>query len=173
MFKKVALAALLAAVATSNVAHAATPITGTFAVTATINSTCSLDTTAAAFNFGVIGATGTLIQNNANSSTIVINCSSGTPYTLTLASAHVTGGSTGFNMLSAVNGTTALSYRLFPNLYSNAPWNSSGASLNANGTGTGAPTNLFVYGEIPVQTPPTGGWPTGGYSDTVTATLTY
>ncbi len=170
MLKKVTLAALTAALLTSG-AEAATQ-TGTFTVSATFNPTCTLDTSQGTYNFGVVGATSSTFQNGNSSGQLIINCSTGTPYSLTMQSSHATGGpiSTGFNMSNAGQ---LMSYRLYPGSFGNAPWDSFGNSTNANGTGTGSDQRIYVLGEIPSQTPSGGVWNTGVFSDTVTATVTY
>lgn len=169
MLKKVALAALMATVAFAS-AEAATQ-TGTFTVSATFNPTCTIDTTSANFNFGSIGGTGSVYRSQTPSS-IGINCSVGTPYAVTLASSNTSGGpvATGFNM---GNAGQLMSYRLYPNLFTNAAWDAAGASANATGAGTGGVVTIGVYGEIPQQTPAGGVWNTGSFTDTVTATITY
>lgn len=170
MFKKVALAALTAALLSSG-AEAATQ-TGTFTVSATFNPTCTLDTSQGAYNFGTIGATSSTFQNQASAGVIVVNCSTGTPYALTMASTNATGGpvATGFNMSNAGQ---LMSYKLYPASFSNAPWDATGVSTNANGTGTGGNQTIYVLGEIPSQVPSGGVWNTGVFTDTVTATITY
>lgn len=170
MLKKVALAALMAAVV-STTAEAATQ-SGTFTVSATLNPTCTIDTTNAAYNFGTIGATNSTYQNPTASGQIAINCSIGTPYTVTLASSHTTGGpvATGFNM---INGAQLMSYKLYPAAFSNAPWDATGVSANAAGTGNAQAQIMYVLGEIPQQTPSGGVWTTGAFTDTVTATVNY
>lgn len=170
MLKKVALAALTAALLTSG-AEAATQ-SGTFTVSATFNPTCTLDTTQGTYNFGTIGATNSTFQNQNSAGLLIINCSTGTPYTLTLASTNATGGpvATGFNMSNAGQ---LMSYKLYPASFANAPWDATGSSTNANGTGTGLNQNLYVLGEIPSQVPAGGVWNTGVFTDTVTATITY
>lgn len=170
MLKKVALAALMAAVA-STTAHAGTQ-TGTFTVSATFNPTCTIDTSQASYNFGTIGATNANYQNQTASGQIVLNCSMGTPYTVTLASSNSTGGpiATGFNM---INGGQLMSYKLYPASFSNAAWDASGVSANASGTGNALAQTIYVLGEIPQQTPSGGIWNTGAFTDTVTATVNY
>lgn len=170
MLKKVALAALTAAVVSSG-AEAATQ-TATFTVSATFNPTCTIDTTNANYNFGTIGATASTFQNQNSAGQIIINCSTGTSYAVTMASAHPSSGpvNTGFNMNNAGQ---LMSYRLYPAAFTNAAWDNTGVSANASGTGNGLNQNLYVLGEIPQQTPSGGVWTTGAFTDTVTATITY
>ena len=171
MFKKVALAALLAAVI-CNTAEAATTTT-TFNVTATFAQTCSVVTTGSV-PFGSFGNLGTVISSSAYA-TLDITCSQGTPYAVTLTSSNP-GGGTNFNM---TNGTNLLAYKLFPSVLPNVTaFDNTGASALAPavGTGTGASAiSLFISGQMQAQTAPGAGWGNGGtaYTDVVTATLTY
>jgi spore coat protein U-like protein len=166
MLKKLALAAVAVALG-AVAAHAATA-TGTFTVTATIAPTCAINSLPA-YTFGTIGGTASLFQN-FTSNTVQLTCSTGVGYAITLASANPAGGGgTGFNM---INGTTKLGYRMYPNSFGNPQWDATvGGTYSAAGTGAIQTINLF--GDIPVQTPPVGGWPAVVYTDTVTMTVTY
>ena len=164
MFKKVALAALMAAIVTSGAQ--ATTVTSSFAVTANLLPTCTIDSVLT-YNFGTIGGTSSLIQN-FTPSPVLVTCSNGLPYSVTLGSANA-GGPTGFQM---VNAGKLMAYSLFANSFGNPQWDATaGGTFSANGAG--AQQNISMYGLIPVQTPPVGGWPTGSYNDTVLMTLTY
>lgn len=167
MLKKLALAA--AAVALGAVAAHAATVTGTFTVQATISPSCSIDSLPN-YNYGTIGGTATLIQN-FTPTTVQVTCSNGTPYAVTLASANnaAFGSAYSFNM---VNGSKALGYRLYFNSFGNPQWDATaGGTYSASGSGTAQ--SISMYGDIPTQTPPVGGWTVGTYADTVTMTLTY
>ncbi len=172
MFKKVALAALLAAVV-STTAEAANPATSSFNVTASFAQTCSVNTTGGV-DFGTFGTTNAAI-NSIAFATLNINCSQGTPYVVKLIST-TPGGATGFNM---VNGLNQLSYKLFPGFQPNVnpAFSSAGLSNIANGTGSAGGTQLLISGEIQSQAAPAGGWGTAGsttpYSDTVSVEVSY
>ena len=166
MLKKLALAA--AAVAMGAVAAHAATATGTFTVQATILPSCTIDTLPN-YNFGNIGGTSSLIRN-LTPTTVQITCSNGTGYGITLSSANAAGGGgTGFNM---VNGADLLGYRLYANSFGNPQWDGT-AGGTFSGSGTGSATAISMYGEIPIQTPPVGGWPNVTYTDVVTMTITY
>ena len=165
MLKKLALAA--AAVALGAVAaHAATAV-GTFTVQATIAPVCTVDTSTANVDFLTIGGTASQIVPAA-STPIIVNCSSGTGYTITMASAHA-GGSTGFQM---INGAKSMAYELFPNSYGNPQWDAT-VGGTYSGAGSGGNQTINLYARIPAQPAPGGVWTTGAYTDTVTMTLTY
>ena len=72
-----------------------------------------------------------------------------------------------------VNGGQLMSYRLYPASVNNAPWDASGQSVAASSTGNAQNQSMIVLGEIPQQNPAGGVWTPGGYTDTVTATVTY
>lgn len=166
MLKKLALAAVAAALG-SGVAFAAT-VTGTFSVQATITPICSIDSLPS-YNFGTIGGTAVTIQNTTPTS-VQINCSNGLPYAVTLASANnaAFGSSYAFNM---TNGSKALGYRLYANAFGTQWDATAGGTYNA--VGNGLAQTISMYGDIPLQTPPAGGWTIGTYNDTVTMTVTY
>lgn len=165
MFKKVALAALVAAVAITTDAHAATVIQS-FQVTATINPSCSLGSLQT-YAFGTIGGTATRFDD-LSPTPVVVTCSVGLPFSITLASLNA-GGATGFQM---INGAQAMAYQLYANNNTLPQWDASAAGT-FTGTGTGAAININMYGSIPLQGAPSGGWNVGSFQDTVTMTVTY
>jgi spore coat protein U-like protein len=168
MFKKVALAALLAAVV-SNSAEAGSA-TGSFNVSATFNPTCSV-ASPRNLDFGTIGGTGVLINPFTAYAQVDITCSQGVAYNVTLTSANPTGGpvATGFNM---INGSEKMSYNLRLNSQSGPYFATDGTQAAANGTAGSSATTMYLYGEIPVQAPVVS-WGTGStvYNDTVQVTI--
>ena len=66
-----------------------------------------------------------------------------------------------------LNGT--LAYSLFSNSAMTTNWGNTVGTDTSAGTGTGAAQTLTVYGKIPAGTAPAA----DGYSDTITATVTY
>jgi len=136
-------------------AMAATATT-TFAVTATVQATCSVAATPLAF--------GTYIPTaaSANTATVTVTCTNTTPYTLGLNAGTATGATV--TNRSMVNGAVLLNYGLFTD---------SGHTTNfatlASANGTGAAVVTTVYGQVPAGqyvAPNT-------YTDTITATVTY
>ncbi len=165
MFKKVALAALMAAVVCSNGAQAGTA-TGTFQVTATINPSCTLGALST-YTFGTIGGTATRFDD-LTSTNVAVTCSVGLPFAITLVSGNP-GGPTGFQML---NGTQAMAYQLYANNNTLPQWDATAPGTYSS-TGTGSAININMFGSIPIQTPSGAGWNTGNFVDTVTMTVTY
>lgn len=166
MIRKLVLAAVAAGV-TVGVAQAAT-VTGNFTVQVTVNPTCAINSLPN-YNFGNIGATASAI--NGSASVVQFTCSNGLPYAVTLVSANPTafGSTYDFNM---INSGQAMGYRLYAGSTSNPAWDTSvGGTYNA--VGSGGPQTLNMFGVIPLQTAPVGGWNLGTYTDTVTMTVTY
>ncbi len=168
MFKKVALAALLAAVVST---HAqAGSATGSFTVSATFNPTCAV-TTSRNLDFGTIGGTAAVISSFSAFATVDIACSQGVAYNVTLASATPAGGpvATGFNM---INGAEKMSYYLHLGAPNGPLFAADGTQIAANGVAGSGTTSLNLFGEIPIQSPVVS-WGTGAtnYADTVQVTV--
>jgi spore coat protein U-like protein len=156
----VAVLGFLALGLTSTPAFATTQTT-TFAVTATVQGTCTIS--AAPLSFGAY--TG-LALPAAN--TITVNCTGGTTYNVGLDKG-VTGASvTTRKMLGTFLGGN-LGYSLSTNATHTTNWGQTVGTDTVAGTGSGAAQTLNVYGLIPAGTTPAA----DGYSDTITATVTY
>jgi spore coat protein U-like protein len=165
--RKFLTATLAAGAMTAGVANAATTTT-TFAVTATVQSTCSATATALPFGNYTPGA-GAL----ANSSTISVKCTKNTPYTVALNAGTTTGGTLGQRLMAS--GANTLQY----NLYTSAALTTvfgDGTGTTGTGAGTGAgvatANNLTVFGQLPDSATNQAAVP-GSYSDTITVTVTY
>ena len=158
----------LAALATLGLATSASAgtATSTFQVTAIINPTCSVVSTTN-LALGTIGGTSTA-YSDFTPSTVTMNCSAGLTYGITLASGNP-GGATNFQM---VNGTSNLAYQLYANSFGNPQWDATAGGTYSS-TGTGVNQAIGVYGKIPAQAAPVGGWTVGTYTDTVTMTVTW
>jgi spore coat protein U-like protein len=150
------LAAAIVAAGLSTAAQAATD-SKNFNVTITITESCDISTGAAtdvdfgtqARSTGPYTATGNLI----------VNCSSGTPYDITLGQ--------GANYSSGrrmANGTNYVPYELYSDSGMSTSW------VSVHGTGTAANQNIPVYGKVLAASTNV---PAGAYTDTVTATITY
>lgn len=129
-----------------------------FDVTIQVLSTCSIS--ASNMTFGSI-TTGTTSNTDAASS-LTVNCSSNTPYTVSLGNGN--NYSAGRRM---TNGEANINYFLYSDSARSTQWNS---TLVKNGTGTGNDQSLDVYGRIPAGQNVAN---TGAYGDTVVATVTY
>lgn len=153
-------AAGVLALGLSTVANAATTTTATFAVTATVQSNCTI--AAAPLAFG----TYTGAVNNA-ASTITATCTNTTPYNVGLNAGTATGATV--TNRSMVNGASLLNYKITSDSGHATNWGNTVGTDTVTGTGSGAAQTLNVYGQIPAAqfvSP-------GSYSDTITATLTY
>ena len=151
----------------SSTAHAALTTTS-FAVTTTVQSTCSATATALAFGGYTPGA-GAL----ANTSTISVKCTKSTPYTVALNAGSTTGGTLVQRLMAS--GTNRLQY----NLYASATYvtilgDGTGSTLLSPGIGAGLATAnaLTVYGQLPDNATNQLAVP-GSYSDTITVTVSY
>jgi spore coat protein U-like protein len=139
----------------------ATTQTTTFAVTASVQGSCTISSTALSFG----AYTGTALPGT---STITVNCTGGTTYNVGL-NAGTSGGTVTTRKMTGqyLNGT--LAYSLFSNSAMTTNWGNTVGTDTSAGTGTGAAQTLTVYGKIPAGTAPAA----DGYSDTITATVTY
>jgi spore coat protein U-like protein len=154
-----AVATALAALSASTVGPVmASTATSNFDVTIQVMATCSIS--ASDMAFGSI-TTGTTSNTDATSS-LTVNCSSGTPYTIALGNGnHYSGGR------RMKSGDANINYFLYSDSARSSQWNS---TLVKTGTGSGGDQSLEVFGRIPAgQSVPF----VGAYSDTVIATVTY
>ena len=150
--------AVLGALALTALPALANSNNASFDVTVQVASTCSINATN--LNFSGI-TTGTTSNTDATSS-ITVNCSTGTPYTIALGNGNNYSG--GRRM---TNGTTNINYYLYSDTGRSTQWNT---ITTQAGTGSGSDQSYTVYGRIPSGQSVLY---TGTYSDTVIATVTY
>lgn len=147
------------------ITDATTTVTTTFTVTATIVPSCLISATNVGFgNYSPSAATAL-----TSTSTVTINCTDGTPFTVALNVGTGGGAFTGRKML---NGSNTLTYNLYTTSGNTAVWgDGTGSTVTVAGTGNGllTPNNLTVYGTIPTGQDV----PTGTYTSTITASVTY
>jgi len=163
--RKILSATLAACVMTAGVAQAGTTTT-TFAVTATVNSTCSTTATALAFPAYTPGG-GAVIQ----SSTVSVKCTKNTPYTVLLNGG--VGGTVAQRLMSA--GANTLQYQLYTTAALASVWgDGTGSSVTQAGTGSGVATanTLTVFGQVPDNAFNQAVVP-AAYTDTITVTVSY
>ncbi|HVN42745.1 MAG TPA: spore coat U domain-containing protein [Steroidobacteraceae bacterium] len=146
-------------------AHAATA-TATFNVTASVANNCTVS--AANLGFGTFTASADV----TNSSTVTMNCTNGTPYTVTLS----TGSSGVFATRTMKSGTNLLNYNLYKDAGLTTIWGDGTSSTATNaGTGSGLSSahqvTYTVYGKLPM----TGNQdaPVGSYTDSITVSVNY
>ncbi len=151
---------LLATAATLSIAapsNAATQST-TFQVTANVAGTCSI--TANPIAFGTYA--GTQVDQ---SSTLAVNCTTGTGYSVTLNNgANATGA-----QRRMINGASFIPYQIYTDNTYATIWNGAVTGPTAGASGNGTNQSYSMYGRAPAGTPGA----SGNYLDTVTATVTY
>jgi spore coat protein U-like protein len=165
--RKFIAATLAAGVMTAGAAQAGTATT-TFAVTATVQSTCAATATALAFPTYTPGG-GAVTQ----SSTVSVKCTKNSPYTVALNGGATTGGTVAQRLMAS--GTNTLQYNLYTtNTYATVWGDGTGSSVTQAGTGAGVATanTLTVYGQLPDSATNQAAVP-ASYTDTVTVTVSY
>jgi spore coat protein U-like protein len=154
-----ATSAILAATQTANLP-----------VTATVSANCAISTAAVAFGAydpAVVNASAALDGQGS----VLVTCTSGASTTVTLGQgSNADTGSTAAVPLRRMKdgGTNFLGYFLYSDTGRTTVWGDTGGTGLPH-TGTGSQATLTVYGRV------TGGQnvPTGNYSDTVVATVTF
>jgi len=149
--------------------QAASPQTANLSVTATVSANCTISTTAVAF--------GEYDPVVANASTpldvtgkVSVTCTTGAPATITLGQGPDPGASStdAAPVRRMKSGSNYLSYQLYSEATHTTVWGND-ASSDVENTGTGANQDIDVYGRVPSGQ----NVPTGNYSDTVVATITF
>jgi spore coat protein U-like protein len=142
--------------------------TTTFAVTATVQSTCSATATALAFPAYIPGAGAV-----TNNSTISVRCTKNTPFTILLNGGSTAGGTVAQRLMAF--GANTLQYQLFTSTaFTSVFGDGSGTSHTVTGTGSGVGTAnaVTVAGQVLDSTANQLAVP-GNYTDTITVTVTY
>ena len=141
---------------------AATVVT-TFQVTANVAVSCTASASALEFaTYDRTSSSPLTAQSN-----IQVNCTSGAIWELALDK-----GLHGTDVTSRkmINGTVLLNYAIFSDPAHTINWGETVGTDTVSGTGTGVVQDIGVYGRIPAPQPTV---IPGGYSDTITATLTF
>lgn len=157
----------LAAIAALTMAPLASPAatkTATFQVLATMVSDCTI-ISAPNIDFGTIGV---MTANVDSSSTLIIACTPGTPYSVALDAGTGTGSTiTDRRMASA--GGSALKYQLFRDSMRTQNWGNTVGTDTVGGTGNGGNIAHVIFARVPQQSAPA----PGAYASTVTVTVNY
>lgn len=114
------------------------------------------------------GSNGVLATNVDATTTVTVQCTNGTPYTVGLSAGAGAGATVSARLLTGPAAQT-VTYGLYRDASHTQVW---GVTIGVNtvaGTGNGAAQNLTVYGRVAPQTTPGA----GTYTDIVTATVTY
>lgn len=133
-----------------------------FTVSAPVANQCTVS--ASTLNFGPVGV---LSAAQPGTSTISVQCPTGTSYNVGLDAGLNGGGN--INARKMVLGANTVSYQLYSNAGHTAIWGSTIGTNTATGSGNGNSQDILVYGSVPAQTTPAA----GVYTDTVTVTVTY
>jgi spore coat protein U-like protein len=142
-------------------ALAATTVTTTFGVTATVQATCLVSATPLAFGT-YTGAVAT------STSAVSVTCTNTTPYNLGLSAGLATGATVTTRKMTGP-GAAVLGYSLFSDAARTVNWGQTIGTDTVTGTGNGSAQAITVYGQA------TAGQfvAPGAYTDTITATVTY
>ncbi|MEO7208980.1 MAG: spore coat protein U domain-containing protein [Steroidobacteraceae bacterium] len=165
--RKILAMTLIFGAAVAGVANSAT-ITTTFAVTETVQTTCSATATTLAFSAYTPG-----VGAKANNSTISVKCSKNTPYTIALNGGTSFGGTIAQRLMAS--GANTLQYNLFTTAaFAQIFGDGSGTSKTVAGVGAGVATatSVTVFGQLPDSAANQATVP-GSYTDTITVTVTY
>jgi spore coat protein U-like protein len=146
------------------VAFAQTSTSTNFTVQITIQAACQINS-AANLNFGTNGV---LAANVDATSQIIVQCTTGTPFSLGLSAGAGTGATVTTRLMTGPASAT-IAYSLYRDAAHSLVWGNTVGTDRLTGTGTGAAQPFTVYGRVGPQNTPA----PGTYTDTVTATLTY
>lgn len=155
----------IAALFASAGAGATTTVTGTFTVQATISAACLVSATT--LNFGTYNPAS--VTALTGTSTVSVNCTSGTPYTTAL---NVGSGGGTFATRTLLSGSDTLNFNLYrDSAYSQIWGDGSTSTYTVAGTGSGLLTanTITVYGQIPISQDK----PVGSYTSLITVTVSY
>jgi spore coat protein U-like protein len=144
-------------------AAGAATITSTMGVRVNIISSCVIRS-AATLNFGSIGV---IVSNVDSTSTLRVQCTSGTVYSIGLNAGTGAGATVAVRKMS--HGTSTINYSLYTTNARTTVWGNTVGTDTVAGTGNGASQSYTVYGRVPPQTAPA----PAAYTDTITVTVTY
>lgn len=161
MTRMQALSTFVLCLIASSEANSATAV-GNFQVQINIQANCIV-VSATDLNFGNAGV---LSANIDATSSISVQCTTTTPYTIGL-NQGVNGGSVTTRQMAGAGGL--VNYSLFRDSGRTQNWGSTAGTDTIAGVGNGAAQNYTVYGRVPAQTTPAPAL----YTDTITATVTY
>lgn len=155
---------LLLAMTAAATVQAATATTS-FAVTATVLSSCAV--TAAPLVFGAYDpAAGTAING---SNTLVVLCTTGTPYTVALGVGNGPGATVATRKMGNLLNSDLLNYTLYQNAARSTQWGSTVGTDTLAATAAIPASTINVYGQIFSGQNVSA----GAYTDTVNVTVTY
>jgi spore coat protein U domain-containing protein, fimbrial subunit CupE1/2/3/6 len=149
---------LLPLAGTSNASQA----TSTFNVQMTLAPTCIISSTST-LDFG---SQGVLAANIDQTTTLAVQCTNTTPYTIGLNEG--TGNGASIAVRKMTSGSNTVNYSLYSDTGRSVVWGNTSSNM-VGATGNGASQTYTVYGRVPSQTTPAA----GSYTDTITVTVNY
>lgn len=160
--KSVLVLGLLAASIGAGTSQAATSTT-TFAVSATVLSTCLVVATPLAFgNYDPTSETALDATN-----TVIVTCTYGTAYNVGLNAGAGIGATVALRKMTY--GANLLNYTLYQNSGRTTVWGNTVGTDTVSATAGLPPTTHTVYGRVPIGQSA----PIGLYADTINVTVTY
>jgi len=138
--------------------------TTTFQVQITIQSSCIINS-ASTLDFGTQGL---LSANVDATSTISVQCTSSTAYTISLNAGTGAGATVAARKMTDA-GSNTVTYSLYRDASRTLVWGQTIGTDTVAGTGNGSAENYTVYGRVPSQTTPA----PNSFADTITVTVTY
>lgn len=135
-----------------------------FQVTIEIQAACEI----AAANDLDFGTHGVLSASIDVATTVDVQCSNTTPYSLRLSQGTGVGASVAARRMTGPGGAT-ITYSLYTNAGRTIVWGDTPAVDAVAGVGNGSVQSYQVYGRVPAQTTPVH----GSFLDTVTATIEF
>ncbi|WP_067065655.1 Csu type fimbrial protein [Roseateles chitosanitabidus] len=141
--------------------------TNTLSSQTTVTTACNVSGSTLSFG-NTIDPIGTVPVDAT--STLTVECTNTTPFTLSLSAGLNAGGITNFSQRKLKNGSYTLGYQLYTDAARTAIWgDGTSGSTTYGGNGTGGLLTVYIYGRLPSLT----GTIPGTYTDTVTVTITY
>ena len=144
------------------VSNAATA-TGSFQISMTIQSTCSVQS----ISDLAFGSQTSITSNLDAATTIGVVCTNGTPYNIGLSAGTGSGASVTSRLLTS--GANTVPYSIYRDSNRTQVWGVTTNVDTQSGTGNGSTQNFTAYGRIAPVSNPT----VGVYADTVAVTVTY
>jgi len=138
--------------------------TTTFTVTATVSSACTI--TATNLDFGAYVPAAALPKDGT--STVTTTCTLLAPYNIGLSAGTGTGATVAARKMTGP-GANLLTYSLYRDLAHTLVWGNTILTDTVPLVGTGLAVGTTVFGQIPALQ----NVPVGGYTDTITATVTF
>lgn len=145
-------------------AAAAATTTTTFQVQLNIQAQCTI-VSATALDFGTTGVINASVDQ---ASTLNVQCTNTTPYSIGLNSGTTVGGTIAVRLLSGPLAATT-QYSLYTTNARTVVWGNTIGVDTISGIGNGSSQSYTIYGRVPVQATSA----PGTYTDTITVTVTY